>query len=422
MLRHFLRIAIGAAVALLLVRAFVVEGLFLPQRIASGSMAPALLGPHQQRTCPECRFQLRTALVGGQAPATACPRCGSQIPGAPAVVLPGRRVLIDRASWRLRPPRRFEIAAYRGAPGEPSPQVKRIVGLPGETIAIRGGDLFVNGERLVKTPAEQRQVAIAVHDDRSIATDGSSRLRWSAASNSAWERLAGGWTRAKQPAAADRLSTDWLALQVPAGASCVYDDYTYNVELSRSLQCVDDLMLTCRVACQGEGTLSVRVQFAGSASLFNIHPQTGKLAVIEGSQVVSHSISDRAAAAIRRLGTGAELTVSTFDGRLLLAIDNHIVFRAPLADAGDEVATGEPFALAAKGLEVLVQDLRLWRDIYYLPPPSGGFGDPAVELPADGYFMLGDNSPVSRDCRDAAIGPCIRANQLLGRVLAPPTW
>ncbi|MEX1223996.1 MAG: hypothetical protein WEA31_05550, partial [Pirellulales bacterium] len=275
---------------------------------------------------------------------------------------------------------------------------------------------------LVKTLAEQRQIAIAVYDDQSGALGDSPRPQWRADSDSAWKRLAGGWRRAKQPAAADRLTTDWLALHLPSGTTCLYDDYPYNVDLSRRLRCVDDLMLTCRIVCEGEGTLTIRIQLAGHASLFNIHPQTGKLDVIEKSQVVAHSISDSAAAAIRRLEAGAELAVSTFDGQLLLAIDDQIVFRAPLARAEDDVATGEPFALAAKGLEVLVQDLRLWRDIYYLPPPAGGFGDPAVELPADGYFLLGDNSPVSRDCRDGAIGPYIRANRLLGRVLAPPTW
>ena len=42
--------------------------------------------------------------------------------------------------------------------------MKRVVGLPGETIEIRGGDVYVNGAIARKSLAQQREMAVLVHD------------------------------------------------------------------------------------------------------------------------------------------------------------------------------------------------------------------------------------------------------------------
>ncbi|MBI1840155.1 MAG: signal peptidase I [Verrucomicrobia bacterium] len=58
----------------------------------------------------------------------------------------GDHVLVDKLSRRLRSPQRWEIYSYYN---EDSILVaKRIVGLPGERISIRGDSVFVNGSPL----------------------------------------------------------------------------------------------------------------------------------------------------------------------------------------------------------------------------------------------------------------------------------
>ncbi len=59
----------------------------------------------------------------------------------------GDTVLIDRLSMRLRGPRRYDIILFT-SPVSGNMSIKRIMGLPGETVQIRGGQLFIDGEPL----------------------------------------------------------------------------------------------------------------------------------------------------------------------------------------------------------------------------------------------------------------------------------
>lgn len=59
-----------------------------------------------------------------------------------------QRVIVDLVSYRLRMPRRGEIIVLN-VPGRVSdPLIKRVIGLPGETIEIKGGAVYVNGQKL----------------------------------------------------------------------------------------------------------------------------------------------------------------------------------------------------------------------------------------------------------------------------------
>jgi signal peptidase I len=62
----------------------------------------------------------------------------------------GEYVLIDTLTYRFRAPERGDIIAFRhGDPGaDPTTYIKRIIGLPGDVVAISSGVVFVNGKRL----------------------------------------------------------------------------------------------------------------------------------------------------------------------------------------------------------------------------------------------------------------------------------
>lgn len=60
----------------------------------------------------------------------------------------GNYLLIDELTYRFREPERGEVVVFR-YPRDPKVfYIKRIVGLPGEEVAVLGGKVYVNGKEL----------------------------------------------------------------------------------------------------------------------------------------------------------------------------------------------------------------------------------------------------------------------------------
>lgn len=61
----------------------------------------------------------------------------------------GQTVLINRIPYAVSSPRRFDVIAFE-ASGVNSSRVyvKRIIGLPGETVQIKNGSVYINGQKL----------------------------------------------------------------------------------------------------------------------------------------------------------------------------------------------------------------------------------------------------------------------------------
>jgi signal peptidase I len=61
---------------------------------------------------------------------------------------PDQYVLIDKVSYRLNPPQRGDVVVFR-YPLDPTRDfIKRVIGLPGETVAVANGVVTVNGQPL----------------------------------------------------------------------------------------------------------------------------------------------------------------------------------------------------------------------------------------------------------------------------------
>jgi signal peptidase I len=110
---------VGAILIVLAVKAWVVN----PYRIPTSSMEPTL---HCARNADGCLADTSD------------------------------RVLANRFIYRFREPERGEIVVFQTPPeavercGAGGTFVKRLIGLPGETVTERGGLVYVNGERLAE--------------------------------------------------------------------------------------------------------------------------------------------------------------------------------------------------------------------------------------------------------------------------------
>jgi len=70
-------------------------------------------------------------------------------PSMEDTLLVGDRVLVDRISWRFSEPARGDIVVFHSP--VPGPVlIKRIVGMPGDTLSLRDGAVYVNNRRLAE--------------------------------------------------------------------------------------------------------------------------------------------------------------------------------------------------------------------------------------------------------------------------------
>ena len=58
----------------------------------------------------------------------------------------GDNLIVDKLSYRFRDPKRFEIVVFPFRYQEDTYYIKRIIGLPGETIQIKDGMIYIDGE------------------------------------------------------------------------------------------------------------------------------------------------------------------------------------------------------------------------------------------------------------------------------------
>ncbi|MFT5324889.1 MAG: signal peptidase I [Planctomycetaceae bacterium] len=168
------------AVAVIVFRAFLLEGYI----ISTGSMAPSLLGYHKQVVCPDCKFEFaygvafdRTTRAPSQL--ATCPNCGQG--GIDLKNVPrndGDQLLVSKYAYLFNDPNRWEVVVFLNPNNPNQAYVKRVVGLPGETIYVRDGDVYIDGRLQRKTMAEQRAIRIPVFDQKFQASGVNWIPRW----------------------------------------------------------------------------------------------------------------------------------------------------------------------------------------------------------------------------------------------------
>jgi signal peptidase I len=449
-LRPLVETAVFVLVLAILGRTWLIEGLVAPFEVASGSMAETLLGPHRRIVCGDCGWEFACAADNPPIAASAvCPNCGyreNDLANRP--VMAGDGLLIAKPAFVFRRPRRWEVIAFRLADGTNRMAVKRVVGLPGETVEIRDGDVYIDGQLARKTLPEQRAMAVLVHDAnywprRGPAKDGP----WRAEKRSQWTRSQGVFLHPGPFAGDSEHSFDWLLYyphqdsgsllgatpgtpgQVPEPTPSnprhricgeLTDHLGYNQSLPQRgvvLHPVGDIRMTCRIRTSGSGRFEVRVCDGGKEFRFGWE-----------------AVSDRRRFAAYQGDTPLELVgpvempaasgetfieVSTIDRQFQAALDGQLWVLQPF-ERNRVPGASVALAIGGRGLALEVRDLRVWRDVYYAHPMGSiarwGVGHPVV-MGNEEFFVLGDNSLVSEDSRVWRTGPGVSASQIVGRPL-----
>lgn len=60
----------------------------------------------------------------------------------------GDNLIVDKISYRFRAPRRYEIVVFPYQYQKKTYYIKRIIGMPGETVQVKDGHVYINGQLL----------------------------------------------------------------------------------------------------------------------------------------------------------------------------------------------------------------------------------------------------------------------------------
>ncbi|HEY2838987.1 MAG TPA: S26 family signal peptidase, partial [Pirellulales bacterium] len=348
---------------------------------------------------------------------------------------------VDRRAFQFRAPRRYEVASLHEPNRASQLCLKRVVGLPGERVAVRDGDVYINSQISRKGLAEQQAVALLVFDNayrpdaaspaqaRWQPDDGASR--WRAAGSefsSAADSDAASPARAAMRLAAD----DWLSYRhlVRVGdreefvESPVLDTQGYNQ--TRPIvdpHAVSDLALSLEVEAERPGMVYLRARGGLGDFVCAIDVTTGACELRSEDQ----TLESRSGAALAD-GRMHALYFSLIDRQVLLAIDGRVVIEHALdeqssdADASVLSVSGatRPFAIASDCPALRIASLKVVRDVYYTPV-GGATNSPSAnaetELAEDEFYVLSDNSRLGFDSRYAGFGPAAPFNLFVGKPL-----
>jgi len=424
-----------AFVLAFLFRTFEAEAFVIP----TGSMAPTLYGRHKEANCTACGFPI---VVGAshevisetgylaensRLRAAVCPNCGFENDQMyDALAFNGDRILVNKFPYEFGEPSRWDVFVFKYPEGPKTNYIKRLVGLPNETLRIRNGNLYRienNAERILrKAPAKQRALQLPVYDDDKFAAElvkGGWPERWAAVAPGevglipGWEETKEGW----QPDAQKRsysitakqsssrawlryrhffaMPADWdsVAHQVPVqprarliGDFCGYNatigdhgaDASDADHIDFGPYWVPDLTLNLelkieRAAENGEFLLELCEGTAWYRCRIDIN--SGKAVLEEIDSQLGEEATELAQAMTPVHGAGSwRLSFANVDDRLCLWVNDRLIDFKDGANLDGPGATGNPFptdrdltpiGIAARGLDATVAHLLIQRDIYY---------------------------------------------------------
>jgi len=412
-------------------RAFIVEAFVIP----TGSMGPTLYGQHAEFTCTDCGYRFAVSVNGRLSSRPICPNCGLTQAMPPQTPLySGDRILVLKFLYDFAEPDRWDVIVFRN-PNQPEENyIKRLVGLPGETVELVRGDVTINGQVIPKTESAQDALWMLVHDTRYLPTRSDWHRRWAA--EKAWKLEGPGYVLARAPPSG---KTAWLAYHhrnARGWRDNIRDYYAYNSgaggwRFGQNV-CTDLHLATCATAGSADAVLVVEMR-AYEDRLRFVLPAKGSEARTEirlNGQTIAWTEGG-----VLPVGREVRVEVANVDRTLQLLVDGDRVtteHQTPVTRAGDP--TYAPTALAPEAYNryerppdpnqppPLAYDLRVGatgglihlaylkvdRDVYYtnerLQGPTGMVpghateGNP-FELRADEFFVCGDNSPKSSDAR-----------------------
>lgn len=352
------------------------------------------------------------------------------------------RVIVDKFSYHFRDPERFEIAVFKYPLDSSKNFIKRIIGMPGERLFLKGGDAWIQpkGEdpRVLRRPRSIQDAQL-----RRIDTHGE------------WEskRRPDGWSLESGDAGDTVRARGNGSMSYPQEFASIRDGYLdgypegvkdkISQKNKRSnANDVTDLRVAAEVTAEAGVSAVTLILHEGDRRFRFILPGPG-MASSEAPKAISATGPDidgertSAEPAFRlKAGESVDVEVQNLNDLLEVRVDGDLIASLEIPPA--ETSGGGPHRMPSRiSVEVAadtnagatIEDVKIWRDIYYTET-SGR--NPVTEwnIPEDSYVVLGDNSQDSSDGRDWSLaqfqlmedgGEIVRGNSREMQAINPKT-
>ncbi len=311
------------------------------------------------------------------------------------------RILVDKLSYHLRQPERFEVVVFKYPLDRSKNFVKRLWGLPGEELSIEAGDVWTRRGALAPLAIARRPRPVQAETWKPLDL-GASDPRPS------WKVEGAGWK------AGDRTLEargDGRARFVGHGGGPIVDRYLdgYPFKITRKFSPressgenpVGDLRVEGRVrALEGCSALAVELEEGGRRYRFEI-PGPAASADARPRVVILTREGRAADGGLQAQGEPYRLPVGSWvdfgaqnlDDLLELDLEGDVVASLEVAPAASQESAAH---ISVTGAGADLRALQVFRDIFYLPGTSGS----SWTIPDGHYFMLGDNTQDSSDSRE----------------------